>query len=447
MGFYVLLDAFKLSWVEFEYDDKDTTTLYQCKDMNNQLTVKTSSTGCTNENENVTDHSEWNELLTRLDAAQSAEDIEDIFDVDQFLTEIAFEYLSGSWDHYLNFGHNFYMYKPKDDKWKFFLYDFDAEFGQDVSLSVAGPPFDNTPLKTNSTDFPTYTFEEWTKERHLIDILILKDSTRFDNILRDFVKKAFNPTVLFPHIDELKEFIRPYVELDKTPDENGKYPGRINEKANDYSLREWEANSEFTRVGSSQGSGHSGQSYGLKYWILAKYRYVCKAYKIDDCDPKYLDENYEIPIDKEVEPDEEMSLERPLPPHHLNGDEPQINNTVIEPSVVPTAVEPSVIPTITLEPQVTSTVIEQPNTTTAVDSPNATTTVDSPDATTIVDSPDATTAVDSPDATTKKSNTSTKRRCIVKKTSTKKLKTNFKKFKNTKKFKHHSNKHHSNKHH
>ena len=35
MGFYVLLDAFKLSWVEFEYDDIDSTSLYQCKSRNN----------------------------------------------------------------------------------------------------------------------------------------------------------------------------------------------------------------------------------------------------------------------------------------------------------------------------------------------------------------------------------------------------------------------------
>jgi len=96
MGFYILLDAFKLSWVEYEYDDKDSTSLYQCKNMNNVLTVQTSANGCENENEEVTDHSEWKELLTRFDAAQSAENIEDIIDVDQFLTEIAFEYLSGS---------------------------------------------------------------------------------------------------------------------------------------------------------------------------------------------------------------------------------------------------------------------------------------------------------------------------------------------------------------
>ena len=296
MGFYILMDAIKLSWVEYEYGDSDSTTLYQCKNMNNDLTVKTSSTGCNNENEEVTDNSEWDELLTRFDAAQSAEDIEDIFDVDQFLTEIAFEYLSGSWDHYLNFGHNFYMYKPKNDKWKFMLYDFDGELGQDISMGGGKGFGQNQSSNTTSTDYASYSFEDWAKPRHLIDILILNDSTRFDNILRNFVTEVFNPATLFPRIDELKEYIRPYVEKDKIPDENGKYPGRINEGKDDYTFEQWEANSEFTTVRTSQGS----KAYGLKYWILAKYRYVCKAYEME-CDEKYLDENYEYTIDKEVE--------------------------------------------------------------------------------------------------------------------------------------------------
>jgi len=310
MGFYIIMDSFKLSWVEFEYGEQDSTHLYQCKDMRNTLTVKDSATRCQNENEILSDNTDWVDLLTRLDAAESAEDIEDIFDVDQFLTEIAYEYLAGSWDHYLNFGHNFSLYRPKNDKWKMMLYDFDGELGQDVSMGVGGGPggFDQ---KSINTDFASYTFAEWAKPRHLIDILILNNSTRFDNILKNFVTEVFNPATLFPHIDELKEFIRPYVVLDKTPDENGKFPGRINERAGDYSLAQWEANSEFTKIFSAQGMG---SAFGLKYWILAKYRYVCKAYNME-CDETYLDENYEYPIDMNVEaPDDIFFLPPPPPP-------------------------------------------------------------------------------------------------------------------------------------
>ncbi len=39
-----------------------------------------------------------------------------------------------------------------------------------------------------------------------------------------------NPATLFPHIDELKQFIRPYIEIEKTPDANGRLPGKLNKK-------------------------------------------------------------------------------------------------------------------------------------------------------------------------------------------------------------------------
>jgi len=168
------------------------------------------------------------------------------------------------------------------------LYDFDADFGDDVKIGIGG--------NKGTVDYTAYSFAEWTKQRHIIDVLILNNSTRFDNILKNMVKDTFNPTVLFPHIDEIKEIIKPHLIEDKTPDENGNLPGRLNENVKNYSIAEWDANSEFTSLRTPQ----NGKAYGIKYWILEKYRYVCKSYELE-CDPTYMDENYEIPIDKEVE--------------------------------------------------------------------------------------------------------------------------------------------------
>jgi len=290
LGLYILMDAPKLSWAELEFGDDDTNNLYKCKSGNNVLSVQTCATGCENENEESTDNSEWIEFLTAVDNAKSAEDIEDIFDVEQFLYEMAFEYLSGSWDHFLNTGHNFSMYKnPETGKWTIIYYDFDGELGQDVSsISMS---FGNA-KPVEQKDFTIYTFEEWAnKPRHILDILIFNDPTRFENVIEDFITDAFNPATLFPRIDELKEFIKPHIIKDKTPDENGKCPGILNESGSDYTIEQWNANSEFTNI--------SG-SYGLKYWILERYRTVCKNYNIE-CDPVYMDENYEYSIDKSVE--------------------------------------------------------------------------------------------------------------------------------------------------
>ena len=296
MGFYVLMDSIKKSWIEAEYGDIETSTLYECSSTGNDLTVEASGKKCVNANKNVTDTSEFMKFLTDLNAAQTIEEVEKFFDVDLFLTEMAYEYLFGSWDHYLIYGHNFLLYKPAGSViWKYIITDFDGDIGQDISMGITG--IVPVPVLPTNLDFVNYTFKEWAYfPRHIIDVLIFKDSTRFDNILKKLVKEIFNPATLFPHIDEIKKFIKPYVEKDKTPDKNGKLPGRLHEETEDYTMEEWDANSEFTTICSAQCS----RAYGLKYWILAKYRHVCKAYSIE-CDPTYMDENYKYTVDKNVE--------------------------------------------------------------------------------------------------------------------------------------------------
>ncbi|OUM57606.1 Non-catalytic module family DOC2 [Piromyces sp. E2] len=261
-------------------------------DPKNDLTVKNSATNCENENEDVSDRTEWTEFLEKLDKANGAEDIEGIFDVDQFLSEMAYEYLTGAWDHYNGLDHNFNLYKsPVDNKWKFILNDFDSDIGQEIISAV-------TYKEGVNTDYPNYSYQEWLAKHHLTDILISNNSTRFENILKKTVTEAFNPTVLFPRIDELKDFIRPYIKLDKTPDEKGNLPGKINLNVNpqdEYSFAHWEANSEFTSIRNAKSL-----NYGLKYWILMKYRYMCRSYNIP-YDPYYTNENYSFSTDKEVE--------------------------------------------------------------------------------------------------------------------------------------------------
>jgi len=194
---------------------------------------------------------------------------------------MAIDYLLGSWDHIQNptTGHNFYLYKKKDGKWIYLSYDFDLDFGipREKDINV---PFNKYIEKKNS----------------LIDVLILKNPSRFEKILKNVVKNVFNPATIYPHIDELKKFIRPLIKYDKTPDANGKYPGRLNSYGTDfYSLEEWDANSEFTRV-----KTRYIYTYGLKYWALYRYRYVCNHYQMS-CDSTYMDKNFSYTINRNVE--------------------------------------------------------------------------------------------------------------------------------------------------
>ena len=61
------------------------------------------------------------------------EEIDEFFDVDQFLYLAAFDYLVGAWDHFFHGGHNYSMYKnKKTGKCTMIYYDFDSDIGQDV---------------------------------------------------------------------------------------------------------------------------------------------------------------------------------------------------------------------------------------------------------------------------------------------------------------------------
>jgi len=293
-GFYVLMDAPKIPWVEQVFGEKNTTDLYKCKDGGQYLTEVQSISECVNENDDA-DNSEWKALVKAIDNAKTAEELDEFFDVDQFLYLAAFDYLVGAWDHFFHGGHNYSLYKnKKTGKWTMIYYDFDSDIGQDIVSVEFFNPF---PLEDKN--YPYYTVRDWFNfQFHITDIAIWDNLPAFESKLAEVVKDVFNPAILYPHIDELKEFIKPYILHDKTPNEDGLHPGVLNLlNPTDYSMEQWEANSEFTTINEpSVGS----DAYGIKFWILERYRAVCTHYSLE-CDPVYMDENYEYPIDKEVE--------------------------------------------------------------------------------------------------------------------------------------------------
>lgn len=278
MGLYLIIDAYKPSWIEKSYGESNTSSLYQCEYLFDFNPAYASS--CFNENKDAVENYELSNFLKAVYYAKSTEDLENIFEVDHFLTEMAIDYLLGSWDHVQNptTGHNFYLYKKKNGKWIYLSYDFDLDFGVPRDGVINAP------------------FEQYIKNLNIFNVLILKNPARFEKILKYVVDKVFNPATLYPHIDKLKSFIKPYVKLDKTPDKNGKYPGRLNSLSPDYySLEEWDANSEFTRV-----KTRYSYTYGLKFWVLYRYRFVCQYYQMK-CDATYLSESYTYPVNRNVE--------------------------------------------------------------------------------------------------------------------------------------------------
>jgi len=256
-GLFILTDVYKESWIEYVYGEKDTQQLYKCEKCDLTYDMRH---GYKNENKEATNKKELYEFLAAMTTAKTASDVESIFDLDQYYKEIAVNLLTSSWDH---FYHNFCVYKNKD-KWIYLTHDYDLDMGM---TEGSGPSY-----RINNF------YSSITKK------LIFDDDHRFREILEEIVANVFNPATLFPHIDEIKSFIRPYVKLDKTPDENGNLPGRINTLAPDnYTFEQWEDSTEFKNISISE--------YALKKFILLKYRIICKDYDLE-CDPVYLDLHY-----------------------------------------------------------------------------------------------------------------------------------------------------------
>jgi len=326
MGFYVIMDSLKMSYVHLEYGDKNSTNLIQCANLHSDLTLK-SLQPCTSENSHRPDNSTFNELLTTLDQAETVAQIEEVLEVKSFMKTLLLEYLTGSWDHYCILGHNYSMYRPPNGLWEMVLYDFDTTFGQELSMGLL---YGNCPEGIIAQDPETWTqakFEDWcigsdsgdNNNKHVLQVILQDRPTLFQECLQEVVKEAFNPKLLFPHIDTLKEFIRPYVTEDKE-----ERRGRWNKESTllDYTLRQWEANSEFTPV-HTQFMTMTSQGYGLKQWILDKFKFVCLTYEWLDCGfaSEYLLDDYDSFTDSTPNTTPTPTPTTPLNPTSFSGGE------------------------------------------------------------------------------------------------------------------------------
>ncbi|ORY20691.1 hypothetical protein LY90DRAFT_433293, partial [Neocallimastix californiae] len=331
MGLYILTDAYKESWIEYVYGEKDTTNLYKCEFCD--LTYHTKD-GFENENKEAKDdeNKELYKFLLKMTKAKSAADVESIFDIEQFYKEIAIELITCSLDQFYG-GHNYYIYKnPKNNKWTYLIHDFDLTLGNgDEGYEI----FIGEELK-------------YFMRKEVLNVLISNNMDHFIEIIKEIVTNVFNPATLFPRIDEIKSFIRPYLQLDKTPNEDGQYPGRINNR-NDifYSMEEWEASTEF-----------DNSMYGLKNFILLRYRDICHEFNIE-CDPNYLGED--INVTESFYSTENENIVLPTSTSITDSSIIEPTTSIIDSSIIEitTSIEDTALPTSTslFEPTKTETLL------------------------------------------------------------------------------------------
>ncbi|OUM65011.1 hypothetical protein PIROE2DRAFT_8075 [Piromyces sp. E2] len=273
-GLYTLMDSLKTSWVKqtFNPSEKEVTTLIQCKNGGFHLKPN-SSYACLNANDDYPDMSEFSKFISNVNNAKTVADIEKYMDVDNFLKHLAFEWLIGSFDHFMIYGHNFNWYKRESDgKWIIIYYDFDNTFGNGISSSLWSSKTSNQDGSSfnRNKNFVDFTFADWEKDNPILKKLVFQNKTKFKQIVREVLVQGFNPDILNPRIDEIKSFLVPYVKEDCTKGSDGTYPGRINKKG--------------TKKTPSYSSFENNIENSLKTWIKNKFNVAISNYSLNKND-------------------------------------------------------------------------------------------------------------------------------------------------------------------
>ncbi|ORX42385.1 hypothetical protein BCR36DRAFT_416132 [Piromyces finnis] len=268
MGLYLVRDTFKSDWIETNFGEVNTTSLYECD-------AEYGSSfyfNCINEDSKEAD-AQYTNFIQSLETAQSEEELSQFFDVDLYIKWQAYKYLTGSWDH-VTTQHNQYLYNNKG-KWINLLYDFDSDFG------------------AYKTPNPAQTFSEFSNEMELPLYQLLglnENNQKLIDAIKEIVMTAFNPVKLFPRIDELMDYLQPYILEDRTPENDSvSRPGHLLRPAykieNGFTMQDYLNNAGFhnyyLRKYYTSVDYDLDEIYGVKRWIIEKFRFVCTQYQID----------------------------------------------------------------------------------------------------------------------------------------------------------------------
>jgi len=276
MGLWVISDSIKNRWIKRKFGDdrEEIKTLYECNGDVIRFDDGTAKTRCINANDEFSDYMEpFNNFVDQVNAAKTRADLEEIMDVDNFIKYMAWEWLMGSFDHFLSYyGHNLFWYQQPNDKWVYIPYDHDIELGQDEYIGFYP---NRTFNHGRDIDFTNLSFKEFELDHPIIQVLINDDDTVFRELLDDIISKVFNPDTLLIHIDEVRDVIAPYVKKDR---ESG--AGKINKIGRDsrFTYEHFLLNTEYTYI-YDWISGF--RSYGLKDWIRRRYNYAAAYYGIN----------------------------------------------------------------------------------------------------------------------------------------------------------------------
>lgn len=159
-------------------------------------------------NEDVYDYGKLANLIDVINNTSSSEfpeAIEQVLHVPDFLSYIAVNILTGSWDDYWFLRNNYYLYHdPTADRFRWIPYDYDNTFSIDW-------------FNTDWATVNPYTFKMNDGDgRPLIDNIMLNDQYRnlYTHMLEFYSEEVTKLIKVEDRIDSLKALITPWAELD-----------------------------------------------------------------------------------------------------------------------------------------------------------------------------------------------------------------------------------------
>ncbi|ORX84657.1 coth-domain-containing protein [Anaeromyces robustus] len=284
MGFYLMRDAFKANWVKQNFGDESSKNLYTCDKKYGNSTFF----NCVNDDEdNRETDTEFKTFIQRLEKVKTRDELEEFFDTKTFIKWQVVKYLIAAWDH-VNYRHNVFLYLYHDktngnNKWIPLLYDFDNTFGEYFTYD---PSYSFYNYFSYNQEF-NFKINGVKYNNTLFDILELnkKDNQEVKDLIREVMIKVFNPKLLFSHADKLRNFIDPYVKVDRTYDESNHLPGvfkrKIQYREDHFSYDDFLANSEYTPIYLNESAIKDTVIHGIKEWIIDRFRNSCRLNNIN----------------------------------------------------------------------------------------------------------------------------------------------------------------------
>ncbi|KAG4081328.1 coth protein-domain-containing protein, partial [Neocallimastix lanati (nom. inval.)] len=216
LGLFIVTNKIKKDFIKRYFNDKNTDNLFECLSDHNRFETYEFANSCQNAKEEFAANKE--EIINfnnAINNATSVEDIEKVLDVDNFLRYIAYEFLTLSWDHFL------------DGRFIMILNDFDETFGADFSniiFLIYNQYADRSYMPGYEEMYvPNTAFRDIDLDHKIMKYLVHDDDTRFRRIIGEVVKQVFNPKVLNARIDELAELIHDDMANSRSIDEKTGY--------------------------------------------------------------------------------------------------------------------------------------------------------------------------------------------------------------------------------